>query len=96
MFRDGAIVGVSAGDRKVAVVKTKGQLHAFDDCCPHEECLFSEYGEVRDDKLVCTCHMSSFDLRTGAAISGPAYGDATSYTVTVRDGEVFIDMPGDV
>ena len=94
-FREGSVVAAEAGDRKIAVINVEGRLHAIDDCCPHDECLFSEYGEVAGDKLVCTCHMSSFDLRTGKAISGPAYGDATMHRLVIRDGEVFMDLPGD-
>ena len=81
--------------KDIAVFNVDGTFHAIDDCCPHDECLFSEYGEVAGDKLVCTCHMSSFDLRTGKAISGPAYGDATMHRLVIRDGEVFMDLPGD-
>ena len=94
-FREGSVVAAEAGDRKIAVINVEGRLLAIDDCCPHDECLFSEYGEVAGDKLVCTCHMSSFDLRTGKAISGPAYGDATMHRLVIRDGEVFMDLPGD-
>ena len=94
-FAEGAVVGVAVGNRRLAIVRTGGRLYCVDDLCPHDECLLSEYGEVTGDRLVCTCHMSTFDVRTGAAISGPAYGDATVHPVELRGDEVFVQLASD-
>ncbi|MFB6114188.1 MAG: ubiquinol-cytochrome c reductase iron-sulfur subunit [Halodesulfurarchaeum sp.] len=44
---------------------------AYSKVCTHAGCMVS--GEQEDDDLVCPCHISVFDPRTGATVeSGPA------------------------
>jgi nitrite reductase/ring-hydroxylating ferredoxin subunit len=46
----------------------------IEDRCPHAGCSFAnDGGEVADGTtLLCACHGSEFDLRTGAVLQGPA------------------------
>jgi len=44
---------------------------AFQDTCTHEECSLSD-GELEGSIVVCPCHASEFDLRTGDVLSPPA------------------------
>lgn len=89
-FAEGSVRAVFAGGRKLAIINTGGEFFSFDDVCPHEECSLSEYGEVSGYEICCTCHMSSFDLRTGTAIAGPAFGDAVTFPVIVSNDAVSV------
>ena len=42
----------------------RGGWVAFDDTCTHEECSLAD-GELDGGVVVCPCHASEFDLRTG-------------------------------
>lgn len=55
----------------VAVADVGGVVHAFDDTCTHRECPLSE-GEIDANGVVCPCHKSRFEFRTGAPSNGPA------------------------
>lgn len=48
---------------------TKGQYKAFSSVCPHQGC---QVGSVSAEAIVCPCHGSRFDPRTGEVTAGPA------------------------
>jgi nitrite reductase/ring-hydroxylating ferredoxin subunit len=60
---------VDAGDREIVVLRVAGELHAFDNACPHEGNPLVE-GEVLGDVLECAYHGWRFDLGTGACLHG--------------------------
>jgi Rieske Fe-S protein len=73
----------------VGVVLTsdaQGGVHAFSATCTHQGCTV---GPVRDGRIVCPCHGSEFDARTGAVVRGPATRPLPQVRVVVRDGAVF-------
>ena len=78
----------TAGDLEIAVARlADGSFAAFDDMCTHEECPLSE-GELEGERVVCYCHSSEFDVRTGAVVRGPADEPIQVYETRVVDGEL--------
>jgi nitrite reductase/ring-hydroxylating ferredoxin subunit len=72
------------------VTRTSGGLFAFDNICTHEGCGV----ELDHKKLICKCHMSTFDNVNGKALSGPANSPLRSYETKEIDGQIFIlDYP---
>ncbi|HEY8589366.1 MAG TPA: non-heme iron oxygenase ferredoxin subunit [Naasia sp.] len=75
----------------IAVVKdSAGTVHALGDVCTHGDISLSE-GFVEDDTLECWAHGSRFELTTGKPLTLPAYEPVPVFTVTVEDGDVYID-----
>jgi len=75
----------------IALVKdSAGDIHAIGDTCSHGEISLSE-GFVEDDSLECWAHGSKFALATGKPQNFPAFEAVPVYTVTITDGEVYID-----
>jgi 3-phenylpropionate/trans-cinnamate dioxygenase ferredoxin subunit len=72
------------------VMDTAGVVHALGDTCTHGEISLSE-GFVEDGALECWAHGSKFDLVTGKPRNFPAYEPVPVYSVTVDNGEVFVD-----
>ena len=74
---------------RVAVAHVENELFAMGDECTHEGCALSE-GEIDDqrDTVVCPCHASEFDLRTGEPIEGPAEDPVPLFAVRVEEGWV--------
>lgn len=68
---EGEINSYQVGDRTVAVANIDGDLYAFDDICPHQQCALSE-GDVEGTVVECPCHGSRFDVMTGEVVNGPA------------------------
>ena len=92
-FEDGAIYGFDLADAGVAVVKLRGRFYAFSNRCTHwNEPLTNGY-VTSAGTIVCLFHDSAFDMRTGAALEGPAPDDLTVYEVWVDDGAVFLGEP---
>ena len=88
----GDLTAVRVGDENIVVARTETGLYALDDCCSHDACPLSD-GVVEDDVLICPCHGSEFDLRTGEALSLPATEPVRTFALAVADGLVYVDLP---
>lgn len=87
----GQALRVVADGIPIAIVQdSAGTIHAIGDTCTHGEISLSE-GFVEDDTLECWAHGSKFSLATGKPLSLPAYEPVPVFTVTVVDGDVYLD-----
>lgn len=74
----------------LALFLHEGQIYAVDNRCPHMGFPLDR-GSVNGGILTCHWHHARFDLCTGGAFDLWA-DDVPSYPVSVRDGEVFVDL----
>ena len=75
----------------IAVVKdSSGTVHAIGDTCTHGDISLSE-GFVEGETLECWAHGSKFSLLTGKPLTLPAYEPVPVYSVTIVDGDVYVD-----
>ncbi|MBC7982875.1 MAG: non-heme iron oxygenase ferredoxin subunit [Candidatus Obscuribacterales bacterium] len=92
-----AVASIPPGDyaqaeidgRVVAVFNVDGEFFAVEDVCTHDGGGLSG-GAVEGDKVVCPRHGAKFCLRTGAALTPPAYEPVTTYLTRIREGIVEI------
>jgi 3-phenylpropionate/trans-cinnamate dioxygenase ferredoxin component len=77
--------------RFVAVYDVGGERYAIEDLCTHDGNPLSD-GPVEGYEVVCTRHGARFCLRTGAALSPPAYEAVATFPVAVRDGRLLIGV----
>jgi len=82
---EGELVTVDHDGSAVAVTMLDGELHAFDDICPHAGCSLAD-GELDGRTVVCPCHLARFDIATGAVVEGPARSGLTIWSARVTDG----------
>ena len=77
--------------RRSASTGAVAQLHAIEDRCTHDDGPLCE-GEWDPPRceVVCPRHGSRFDLRTGAALTLPAYLPVATYPVRVRDDGMIV------
>jgi 3-phenylpropionate/trans-cinnamate dioxygenase ferredoxin subunit len=68
-----------------------GNFYALNDICTHEEFFLSD-GELWGMDVECPQHGSRFNLQTGKVTGLPAVIPATTYRVTVEDGDVYVDV----
>jgi 3-phenylpropionate/trans-cinnamate dioxygenase ferredoxin component len=79
-------------DRYVAVYDVAGELYAIEDLCTHDgESLAG--GEVEDHEVICPRHGARFCLRTGAALSPPAYEPVATFGVRREHGRLWLALP---
>ena len=83
---------VIEGYEPFAVFKSNGEIFVMHDKCNHSGASLSLEGRVEGRNVICGWHDATFDLRTGAAVSGPCGGPMTVYPVTIEDGRVLIEL----
>lgn len=88
--RDGHAVFEVEG-RFVAVYDVAGERYAIEDVCTHDGNPLSD-GPVEGHEVICPRHGARFCLRTGVALSPPAYEPVSTFPVEVRDGRLVIGV----
>jgi cytochrome P450/nitrite reductase/ring-hydroxylating ferredoxin subunit len=88
---EGSLRRVEVEDRAVCVARTADGWVAFDDTCTHEECSLAE-GELDGTVVVCPCHGSEFDVRTGDVITPPALDPLAIYEAREDGGTLFVRL----
>ena len=71
----------------VAVFNVAGEFYAIDDVCTHDGGELAG-GAVEGDVVICPRHGARFCLRTGAALSPPAYEPLRIFAVRAVAGRV--------
>ena len=76
----------------VVVVRCGSDLYAVEDRCTHDgESLGG--AEVEDCQIICPRHFSHFCLRTGEALTPPAYEPLRTYRVRTEAGRILVEAP---
>ena len=76
----------------IVIVRCGEQLFAVEDRCTHDgENLAG--AEVEDCEIICPRHFARFDLRSGEALTPPAYEPLRTFNVRVEAGRVLIERP---
>lgn len=86
---EGEIGAFEAGGVEVAVANVGGELLAFRNECTHQRCTLDD-GDLEDGAIVCACHGSEFDLRTGEVLSPPATEPIEVYKAAVDGDDLII------
>ena len=80
----------SNGDPSIVLQPAHGSFVAFDAVCPHAGCTVGY--STAADVLVCPCHGSQFNARTGAVETGPAVTGLSSIPIALGpDGQLYAD-----
>jgi 3-phenylpropionate/trans-cinnamate dioxygenase ferredoxin subunit len=83
---------IEIGTSLVAVFNIGGEFYAIDDLCTHDGGELAG-GAVEDHMVICPRHGARFCLRTGAALTPPAYEPVRTYATRVVDGFVEVQAP---
>jgi len=84
---------VAAGVLTIGVYNCNGSLHAIEDRCSHDDGPLCEGDwDPEEGVVVCPRHGSNFDVRTGEALTLPAFEPVSTYPVRVEDGRVEVDI----
>jgi 3-phenylpropionate/trans-cinnamate dioxygenase ferredoxin subunit len=92
-FAPGTCQGIEVAGREIAVANVAGRFYAIDNVCTHDgEELAS--GPIEGDQIICPRHGARFCLKTGAALTPPAYEPVQVHEVRVTDGRVAVRTTG--
>lgn len=75
-------------DTVIAVFNIDGELYAIEDVCTHDGGELAG-GPIEGYEIECLRHGARFDLRTGAALSAPAYQPTVCFPVKLEDAAVW-------
>lgn len=79
------------GDKRVLVVNLNGKLYAIGDVCMHMGCSLSN-GTLNGEKVICPCHGSTYNVRTGSVVRGPAKKPEPTFEVKVDGDRIFLKV----
>jgi 3-phenylpropionate/trans-cinnamate dioxygenase ferredoxin subunit len=82
----------NAGKQRILVARCDGHIYAMDDRCTHDNGPLGE-GELDGCEIECPRHGARFDVKTGKALCLPAVGSVRTYSVEVREGEIYVGLP---
>ena len=77
----------------IVLIRTKDSVYALEDRCSHEDFPLSD-GFVSQNTVTCPMHGASFDVESGEPLSLPAYETVETFPVTIRQGNIEIDISG--
>jgi 3-phenylpropionate/trans-cinnamate dioxygenase ferredoxin subunit len=76
----------------VVIVRCGSELFAVEDRCSHDGEPLSG-AQVEDCQIICPRHGSNFCLRTGEALTPPAYEALRTYRVREQNGRILMEPP---
>jgi 3-phenylpropionate/trans-cinnamate dioxygenase ferredoxin component len=89
---EAAPLSVEVDGLAVVVVRCGNELYAVEDRCTHDgESL--EGAEVESCQIICPRHGAHFCLRTGEALTPPAYEPLRAYAAREENGRLLLEQP---
>lgn len=76
----------------VAVFNLAGRYYAIEDVCTHDGGTLTG-GPIQGEEIVCPRHGARFCIRTGAALSAPAFEDTATFPIREEAGFLEIRDP---
>lgn len=89
---DGDYAQLEVDGALVAVFNIHGTFYAIEDTCTHDGGELAG-GAVEGDVVICPRHGARFCLRTGAALTPPAYEPVRTFETRIEDGFVEVREP---
>lgn len=77
---------------RLVIAAADGAWYAVEDRCTHAGCAFSEEADLAGHDIICNCHGSEFDIRTGAVLRGPAEEPVRAIPVRLAGEDLEIDL----
>jgi 3-phenylpropionate/trans-cinnamate dioxygenase ferredoxin subunit len=93
-LKPGGFAVVETDELLVAVFNVAGSFYAIEDVCTHDGEELTG-GPIEGDQIICPRHGARFCIRTGKALTPPAYEDVRTFAVRVRDGLVEVELPAE-
>lgn len=78
---------VEAEGTRILVCNVQGELLAVEDVCSHDGDAL-DGGDLDADRIICPRHGARFCLRTGKALTPPAYEPIACFPVRLEGGVV--------
>jgi 3-phenylpropionate/trans-cinnamate dioxygenase ferredoxin subunit len=88
-LHDGKTISIAVGRRMIAVVRSGDEYFAIEDVCTHDGAELTG-GDVEGTEIICPRHGARFCLRTGQALTPPAYEPVRVFETKITDGRLWV------
>lgn len=86
-----SMMGVTVNNQKILLANVNGNYYAIGDVCKHMGCLVSK-GKLEGETVICPCHGSTYDLKTGNFVKGPTKKPEVKYELKVENNDIMINL----
>jgi 3-phenylpropionate/trans-cinnamate dioxygenase ferredoxin component len=86
---DGQAKSIAAGRRMIAVVRSGERYFAIEDICTHDGAELTG-GEIEGNEIIHPRHGARFCLRTGEALTPPAYEPVRVFETKIENGHLWV------
>jgi 3-phenylpropionate/trans-cinnamate dioxygenase ferredoxin subunit len=86
---EGETRSLALGRRMVAIARSGEEYFAIEDVCTHDGAELTG-GEIEGAQIICPRHGARFCLRTGEALTPPAYEPVRVFATRIDDGRLWI------
>lgn len=84
--------GFEVNGVKVAIASVGGELYAFHNCCTHQQFELTD-GFLMDDRVTCTFHGATFDVKSGDVVALPATQPLPVFELKIENDEIWVAVP---
>jgi 3-phenylpropionate/trans-cinnamate dioxygenase ferredoxin subunit len=85
-------LAVEVDDVPLIVARCGTEVYAVENRCTHDGETLSG-GEIEECEIVCPRHGARFCLKSGAALTPPAYEPLRRFNVRVEAGRILLERP---
>jgi 3-phenylpropionate/trans-cinnamate dioxygenase ferredoxin subunit len=78
---------VDVDGTRMVLFNLEGAYYAIEDVCTHDGGAL-DGGCVKGDQIICPRHGARFCIKTGAALTPPAYEPVSTFPVRLLNGEI--------
>jgi nitrite reductase/ring-hydroxylating ferredoxin subunit len=89
----GKMMGIEKNGQSILLANVKGEYFAIGNICMHEGCSLSD-GTLSAEKIECPCHGSTYDMRTGKVLKGPAASPEPTFKLRLDGDQIWATIPG--
>ena len=78
---------VDVDGAQVVVFNLEGRYYAIENVCTHDGGILTG-GPIEGDQIVCPRHGARFCIKTGEALTPPAFESTATFPVRIENGEI--------
>jgi 3-phenylpropionate/trans-cinnamate dioxygenase ferredoxin subunit len=86
---DGQTRSIAVGRRMIAIARSGESYFAFEDVCTHDGAELTG-GAIEGEEIICPRHGARFCMRTGEALTAPAYEPVRVFDTKIEGGRLWV------
>lgn len=75
----------------IALFNVDGEIYVIEDCCTHQGLPLSD-GYLDNTEITCPFHGAKFCIKSGQALSPPAFEKLKTFASRIEDGVIQIEF----